>query len=307
MPNPNVRIITLQWVNNQMAGDELLELWKKVAGVWSLETTIPVAAIAEQTHEFSGLPGTTYRFAIRGRRDGSYRTDYQSANPDDWPAVSKLDHTAGQPTPVLAFTGWDRTSGVRQILTFSWTNFDTARPTRFWRDDGGGFDLIATIGAGVSTYEYEIQPGEEEETFDFYVDQAADDATSEPSNELSIYAGPEAPSNLSVSPPEPSYSNIWYGYNVEWSNASGSYSTRVEDDYCGAYTSRSLAGGGVSSYMELGLPKDSVMDPNGNVEAIIGVRVRHEVTSFAVLDVSEYVEISVPIDIASDETAIGTC
>lgn len=307
MPDPSVRVITLAWVNSQMAGDELLELWKKVAGTWSLIEAVPVDSTSEQTYEFSGVPGVAYVFQIRARRDGAYRTEYQSANPDDWPSASRLAYTAGMPTGVLTFVDWERTSAIRQILNFSWTNTDPARAVKFYRDDGGGFDLIATIAAGTSTYEYEIQTGEEATRLDFKIAQEDDDAVETFSNQqANIWAGPAEPTNLELKPPS-GYTNIWYGYEVQWITGQTGASTKVQDDYCGAFQTRTTSGAGVESRLELGLQKNSALDPNGNVEVTVNVRIRHEITAFAVTDVSDWVELAVPVDIASDETAYGSC
>lgn len=298
MPNPNIRLVTLQWINNAMAGDEQLELWLKFSGTWALSETIPVASTAEQSHEFSFSPGDKRSFQIRARRDGEYRSDYQSANPDDWPSVSLFEHTAGMPTPVLELNGWARTSGVRQILGFNFSNIATARPVKFYVDTGSGWTLVDTIAAGTLTYDYEI--GAESGTYvDFKIEQEDDDSAATPSNTLNLWAGPQAPTNLDTSPPT-GYGNIWYGYNVGWTNGTGGQ-TRVEDDYCGSFTSRALLASGFDSYMELGLPKASAMDPNGNTPYSISVRVRHEYTSFAVTDYSDYTEATIPLDIASDE------
>lgn len=305
--NPAERVITLQWVNSQMAGDESLELWTKVAGVWSLAETIPVDSTPEQTHEFTGAPGTAYVFQLRARRDGAYRTDYQSSDPDDWPSTSRLEYTAGLPVGVLALSGWSRTSGISQQLAFTFSNIDPARPVKFYRDDGGGFDLIDTIAAGTSTYAYIIGGGESGSYLNFQFTQEDDDAVAVTSNGINAYAGPAAPTNLTTDPPS-AYANIWYGYHVQWTTGQAGAETRLEDDYCGAYTARATnIGAGTEDYLYLGLQKDSAMDPNGNVEVSINVRVRHELTSFAVTDVSDWIEAAIPVDIASDETAYGAC
>lgn len=308
MPNPAVRTVVISWVNSAMAGDELLELWLKTAGSWALSETIPVASIAEQSHEFGFAPGAARSLQIRAKRDGVYRAGYDSTDPEDWPSGSRLDFTCGMPTGVLAFTGWARTSGVAHHLSFSFSNVDPARETKFYRDDGGGFDLIGTIAAGTSTYDYAIQSGEEATTLAFKITQANDDAVETPSNTLNVFAGPLAPTNLDTLPSSPGYSNVWYGYDIQWVSANVLYSTKVQDNYCGAFQTRATEPAGIQTKLETGLTKFSAASPNGNLEVMVDVRIRHEYTSFAVTDVSDWTELdNVPVDIAPDETAYGSC
>lgn len=287
MPNPNTRTITFQWINSQMSGDELLELWKKVAGVWSLVESIPVASTPEQTHEFTGSPGTKYSFQMRARRNGLYRADYQSTNPEDWPVGSRLDYTADLPVPVLARSltvPWQRTSATEQYLGFTFSNFDAARPIRFWRDAGAGFTNEATIAAGVNFYDYLIQGGEGATTLDFYVDQQDDDSASgPPSNTLAVYAGPVKPTLLAqTGGPDND------GYTAHWTNGTvpGGPKTRLSDHWTGVYQNRTLTAASATTGTVAGLESNDPAIPSLVVQ--VNVRARHEITQFAVTDVSEW-------------------
>lgn len=304
MPNPNLRTLILSWSNLGMAGDELLELWLKTGSSWALDSTIAVTSNPTQTHTFSLAPGTTYSFQIRARRGGVYRAGYTSGNPEDWPSGSRLDYTTGLPKPTLTFTGWARTSSTARHLSFTLGNLVSARGTRFYKSTNGGssFSLVATIGAGTSTYDYAIQGGEDGVDMVFYVDQLADDSTSNPSDHLTAYAGLEAPDTLAQSGTTPDF----YAYHATWNNNHAGVQTRIADHYDGVYTNRVLTAANATTGDVTGLPKSSAHGSNGNVPGPAYVRIRSELTSFTVTDVSKWVPndtgLLFQIDIANDET-----
>lgn len=300
--NPDVRNITVQWANNLTAGDEQVELWKKEgAGAWALAETVAVLPVDTQTHEFVGLDaGAIFAFQIRHSRGGTYRPDYESSDPDDWPAESLLEYTADMPVPVLVSNGWERTSGTDHVIHLSWSNTVTTRATKVYRDDGGGFDLIDTVPAGTDAYDYEIQSGEEATELDFKVAQADDDAAETDSNTITAYAGPAAPTNMAqVGGPN------WYEYSLSWTMGQAGAQTRISDHYTGSYQNRTLTVADLTSATVSSLEKNSAMEPNGNDTVDVLVRIRHEITQFAVTDVSQWVEQTFVVDIATDETAYG--
>lgn len=301
MSDPTTRAVTLQWLNNAMAGDELLELWLK-DGAWSLDSSIAVSPVSPQSHVFALSPGTSYSFQIRARREGSYRSGYTSSDPEDWPSGSRLDYTTGLPKPVVAFAGWARTSSTDQHLSLAFSNVDTARAVRVYRDAGGGFALVQTVGAGTLTYDYPIGGGESGLDLVFYIDQLADDATSNPSDQVTVYAGIEAPTMLEQIDPIGPLPN--YGYTAQWALGHAGAKTRVSDHWTGVYQDRVLTAASALSQAVGPLEQTSVSHTTNHDVSVI-VRVQHELTSFTVTDVSEWVSSSPNFSakIYDDETA----
>jgi len=112
-----LRDVTIAWDNVGMVGDEILEFWLNGGTGWTLSGSAPVEPQAGQQHTFAGLaPGDTYRLQIRARRGTLYREEYQSSNPDDWPAGSLLVYVTGLAAPTITAATWERTSASSERI-----------------------------------------------------------------------------------------------------------------------------------------------------------------------------------------------
>lgn len=307
---PGLRDITLGWTNTTMVGDEILEVWRRQgSGTWAEIGTMPVSLGATQTYLFEGLPtDTTYTVAIRARRGGIYRPEFDDADPGTWPSASKLTFTTQMPTIVLGFGGWARTSSTDSEMALTWTGNDPTRPTRIFRKpSGGSFAEVFEAAAGVGSYTYPVGVGEGETTLEFYADQETTAGAGPASNTLSAYAGLASPANVEHSPTLPS---SWYQYKVVWEMGLGAAgaSTRVQDDYIalGTFADRTLTAADATEYTVDPLEKtstDSETTEPPDQAVPIAVRVRHEITHFTVTDLSQWVELCpVVVKIADDES-----
>lgn len=303
----STRDVTLRWTNGSMVGDELLELWiKQAAGDWTLSATIPVEADDTQEHTFDELGANEdEQFQIRASRNGEYREEYRSDDPADWPATSYLAYTTEDSVPVLEAIVWDAESETAEHVTLAWTGTDPGRDTRVWKKIGAGaYAQIATVGAGLNTYDDAPDFGSETgEDLTYYIDQ--DGGT--PSNEETLAdLGLPAPQTLA----QMGATNRWYEYEVGWDMPANMSDlvTRVEDDYLcnGNYAAQVVTVAGAAGATNT-VQKDSAMDPNGNQPIVSSVRARHEVTIGMTTFTSAWRTINVNLEIAPDETAHNSC
>lgn len=139
--------IGVAWDNgviNPLTGGEIAEIWfhATTPDTWELKGQV-AASGASQTLNVAVDAGTAYEAQIRYRRGPYYRADYESADPDDWPAVSLSNTvTTTLATPVLS-TAWARVSATVERINLTWTGSQTAHS-----EVRRGATLLATIEPG---------------------------------------------------------------------------------------------------------------------------------------------------------------
>lgn len=301
------RVVTIQYDASEVVGDEEFELYMKIAaGAWALHST---GAMTDPTQEFelTGLEeGVEHRTQVRMVRSGRYRAEYSNPNPDLWPEQSLAIFTPGETdfaAPSINSAAWERTSGVAQSITVNATAnpAHTALAIQLLRDGVvvdevagphvGAIDLVDADPPIAATHAYTVRHR------DGFLVGAQSAATNR-------WAGPDKPVNLV----QPS-AGTWYDYTIQWDAPPAGAVTRVADQYlCPAvWAERGVTASDAVTFTEPSLEKNSLLMPNGNAPASFLARARHEVTAFAVTDVSEWVQVSIDTEIASDETAFESC
>lgn len=293
-----------------MVGDETVELWlKRGAGAWALEQSVAADTSNPpyQDFEIDGLEsGLQHTAQIRVFRDGRYRAGYIGGDPEAWPEQSRIDFIPGAeaaPAPEIIAGEFERTSGVAHQVTLTITpnalaldlDLDILR-------DGV---VVGTVpGPHVGDVEF-IDEDPPIATAAFYTARhrqfTLNGVESDPFRQ---WIGPPAPTDLE----QIGDMENWYGYEVQWTNVAGA--TRVRDDWHNTvpWTNRALLVSGESSFLiDGGLEKESPDDEGGPPDEVVldgcTVEVRHEVSSFAVVDVSEWVDVGVTVLRAGNETA----
>lgn len=304
MPN---RDVVLRYTSHEMVGDETVELWlKRGAGDWALESSGPVDTSNPPFMDFEvlGLESEVQHVAqVRVFRDGRYRAGYLGGDPEDWPDQSRIDFIPGAvaaPAPTIVSAEFERTSAVAHRMNVT----ITPNPGALDLDldlyrDGVLVDTMPGPHVGDVVISDEDPPIATSRTYTARHRQFTLDGTL--SDPLVAFVGPPAPSDLAQIAPNPDY----YAYTIEWTNNGVSPSTRVRDDWpVAGFVNRALYGSGVTTHNEDPLEKNSLkMEGADEIAAFLTVEVRHEVTAFAVTDVSEWVGIMADAIEHDDETA----
>ena len=187
--------IYVAWDNgvvHPLTGGEIVELWMhaKTADTWTLVDEMAASGASQTDHLTTILagkaqvdPGLNYELQIRYRRGPYYRADYAATDPASWPSGS-LSNTAQTwiLPPVLTSATWSRVSATVEQVALAWTG-SLVTDSIVYRNAVA----IATVPAGTMTYD---DVGVTGETSNVYTVTQKGDVESNPSNALTVWAGP---------------------------------------------------------------------------------------------------------------------
>lgn len=299
-----LRTVTVRYTMHDMTGDETIEVWlKRGDDPWGLEYTVDVDDPPTQDFELTGLDADVEHVVqLRATHEGRYRAGYLDSDPELWPAGSRFEFVAGGFTadaPTITDTSWARTSGVSTTTTIEVTPDPDflANDLELLRD-GVVVDTVAGPHVGpvnmtdvdpplAATHAYTAR----------HVSGGLHGTLSAPTNR---WAGPLTPSGLAqTAGPD------FEAYTAEWTVEEPGAATRVSDHWIGSYQNRTVtaADAATATIASPPLEIDSLsVFPTHDVD--VNVRVRHELTAFAVTDVSEWSDdVLFSVTIADDETA----
>lgn len=295
------RDVTLRATWHELVGDETYEIWlKRASAAWALEDTGAVIADAFDQQEFVLLSldeGVQYAGQIRLKRAGRYRAGYLSADPDTWPAQSRVDFTPGSlegvSPPTIASAVWARTSGTTTTITLSITLADATKSTKVYRNGV----LVATLDPGDTGY---VDNNPELATTHVYRARHSDLSLDGPfSDPLECFAGPLPPTDFVQSPPLDDFGR----YTITWN--SGGNPVRLEDDFACADTFVLVFDNPTQPYER---DTEDHHSPAGTPRHVVfQARIRAEVTSFSVTDVTDWATIDVECDIEDTNTEYNSC
>lgn len=162
------RTVRVAHTNNLHAGNETIEVFRRVAGgAWALFHSY--AATGDPT-QYVDLPGwqalDSYEVAIRYTRDGRATSGYSAADPDLWGAETaagaRAEIDVPCSVPVLTAAAWDRNGlGVGEI-TAAWTLAETGVTFELEdaADPAGPFAVVTTAAALATGVVYEPPSGQ---------------------------------------------------------------------------------------------------------------------------------------------------
>ncbi len=144
---------TLAWTNNDYAGDEGVEIFLKIDGVWTLVATRPITGPTQsyQLDTMQSLSAGTV--ALRLSRGTIVQAGYTGSNPDTWAgatvAGAKAAYSIGCATPVLNAPVWSRTSSSAQKHALTWTlaALGVGFEVEAAASSGGPWTVVATLAA----------------------------------------------------------------------------------------------------------------------------------------------------------------
>lgn len=266
-----VDTITVAWTNNSIDGDEFVEVWMKpTAGSWSRKASV-LALGGTQNTDVAGLAaGTDHSIALRYRRGPYYSpSSSDSSDPSLWPAAQKATGTTLLNAPTLDSTSWDRTGAGAEKNILNWTNTHASKTTKVFRDGG----LIATVAAGVVTYDDTAAVGETDEVYKLR--HVGDSNESPDSNSLTQWTGPDQPPTIT------SLTDGTLSYNVIWTNGDATLKTEVWSD-------TPVAGLVLDATENAGVTTSNAAPAGANNGDNCLVKIRHKATEFGVDDFSKY-------------------
>jgi hypothetical protein len=290
----------------------VLELWVRVHGdPWP---ALPTKSVAIQISKYqdvivTGLTAnTTYDLAWRHRLGTQYTLGYQDPDPDNWSptaiANSVCDSAVTTTNNLRNWVSavWSRTGVATEKVALTWTGGDLGDTSDLEKsvDQGANWTAVATVGAGIETYDY-APAGGEEETYVWFRVKATTGSTW--STTLIVWIGPQQPlgysSNNSTSayvggPPKVWMFSLFDPTNpfvplqalctVEWVNG-GASDTEVWYATQAAPTIFILA-----DTVSNPLHETTFTVPND--EGWVDVKVRHKATAFGTDDFSDWSEIA---------------
>lgn len=306
-----LRNITLQAAINEMAGGETWELWiKPEGGAWAMHSSGAVSALASPpSFAVNGLAeGVVHTAQLRAARDGRYRTGYLNADPDTWPAQSRLSFMPGAPelsAPTIGTAVWERVGFLTQrtVVTVTPNASQLGLTLQLLRGDV----IVATANGPHSGAPIQmVDPNPPLAADHAYTARHVDLTLEGPrSAVVHRWSGPNAPTGLNQSGAGA------YRYNVAWTVTVAGAVTRIEDNYrCGAeFAHRHTSAVNAVSSPTLFVEEEHLTDDGNPIFVGFGVRARHEVTSsFGPVDVSDWNESSVSgVQIMDNETAYNSC
>lgn len=269
---------TLTVDHNDSDGDETMEIWiRPTGGSWELAASVAVNGLAQQDVALTGkLTGTDYDYAGRYRRGAYYTSGYEdSSDPTQWATYVADAFLTTMDAPTLDSLTWQRNNNSEEEIGVQFTPAHADRDVVIKR---GAVEVTtitaATHGGAQYTYHDTGITGEATNSYETFHRTADVDG---PTASDSLWGGPVAPSALSVTP-------IGFCYNASWTNGNTSAETEIEsknidlsEDWHLDHTE--LAGGS----------SESNICPTGwGATEEFDVRVRHKLTSFSVVDYSDY-------------------
>lgn len=271
---------TVGFTNIDADGDETVEVWLKRAGTWSRKVSVGCNGLASQTVGLSGLyAGTAYDVAFRYRRGTSYTAGYTSADPDDWPAISRGSFTTTITAPTIASSLWERTSAISTRIALSFTLADPAERLEVMKD---GVSAVI-LAPGVDSWD-DVDPvlGAEYSYVAHHL--AVDDTPGPDSDPVAVFAGPPAPTIIGVWSTSSSFGNAEFVRNTS------------DPDVIVEQHQQHASGGAFFLQVEYEVAWGNI----AHVEKLfvgdeVPIKLRNRITAFGVDDYSAYAEDVVPI------------
>jgi len=289
------RSIDLTWDNILNAGGAATPTAADLAEIWARrENGKPWAKVADNIVLAGGddaatvivqLYATAHEVAIRVKRNGIFNAAYQSSNPKDWPAVSRMITPVTEMTvaPTLAVNRWERTSASVEKLVFDVTGLVDQDNVDVYleKDVGAGFVAAAgPVPSNTGSIEYPAAGGEGETTIAFRARYENAAQTGPNGGTLNAWMGPQtAPSAMDIVPDFPGSG----AYNTSWTPGalagSSGWSTEVHGDVDGGgFSLQATASPGVNQAI-IALPC-----PTTTATA----KARHKATAFGVDDFTDF-------------------
>ncbi len=241
---------------------------------------------------------------IRLERAGRYRAGYLTSDPDSWPASSRVEFVPGElvgsGAPSIDAGTWERTSGTETAITLTITPDDLAVDLKVLR---GGVLLETLAGpfAGPTVEYVDVDPAIAE-AHEYTARHTAGGLDGPLGDPLTVFAGPPAPASLA----QTSAPDHFGGYEIAW--VSGSVDVRVQDDFLCALEYVDVVPVAVTDTEAMEVLYETDLSPDHGTQNVeVHVRVRAEVETFSVLDVSAWVTILVTLDVYDDNADYGSC
>lgn len=302
------RTIVTQFNANEVIGDETYEVWlKHESDAWAL---VDAGAVESPTQQFT-LPGLIdgdhYAMQTRMTRAGRYRVGYLSADPETWPVGSRLEFTVGSLIDVGAPTldavdDWVRVDADHSKFVVHITPNDTSQDLQLLRDNVVIHTFTAPLASPI-VYDDVDSPLGVDHTWK--ARHIAGTLVGPNSGTITKFAGPAPVAGFTQTSAFDNYGT----YTVDWTD--DGRTVRIQDDYlCVATTFSDLTATpytGLSTHTE---NKETTEIPEGAVQSIaFHARIRAEVTTFGVTDVSAWdqILIQMTIDDPDDDTNFNTC
>lgn len=304
------RTITIHSVTNDLVGDETYEAWlKHESDAWTLVDAGDVDQVSgAQDFVFPGLiDGADYSLQLRMKRAGRYRIGYLSGDPESWPAGSRLDFTVGSLIDVGAPTfdaldDWVRVDADHTKFTVHITPDDTTQNLELYRDGVLVHTFVQPLASPIVYDDVDPPLGVDHA---YKARHVAGTLGGPFSATLTKFAGPPPATGFDQTSPLDTYGK----YTVSWDNDARTY--RLEDDWrCVSTTFELVTGGAAITTGTHEEQKETTEIPEGATQSVFcHARVRAEVTTFGVTDVSAWEETVVEclIDDPDDDTQHNTC
>lgn len=155
--------VTLTWQVTDVLNSDVAEIHQREGGIgsdgWSL---IAVLDGSKRSHEVQGLlPGRSYGFAIRYKRDGRVKAGYELADASTWPAASRAVVTTGINAPSITGSSQQQRADGLWDVTISWINAhnDPRITTDLWKLADGDWVRIAQGITGTSAVNAGVPSG----------------------------------------------------------------------------------------------------------------------------------------------------
>lgn len=299
------RDITLQMQWNDLAGDETYELWLlHESDGWLLDQTGDVVPDIDNLQDFiisTLIEGDNYSAQMRAKRAGRYRAGYLTADPETWPSISRVDFVPGAlvgvGAPVINSAVWERTSSSATDITLSINADNVNKNLKIYRDGVAITTLIAPFVNPITYVDPDPVTGVNHEYTARHTVGFLDGAFSAP---VDCFAGPLPPTGVT----QTSSTTDFGSYTIGWS--AGGADVQVQDDFVCAGTFANQGGLTTASsyhrFVEIDLSPD-----HGTQDAIFQARVRAEITTFSVTDITDWVTIPVECLIYDDNTEFNSC
>lgn len=298
------RDVVFRETSHDMTGDETVEVWlKRGDDPWELYDSLPVDTSTPPYMEFEllGLDEDVDHVAqVRVQREGRYREGYLGDDPEQWPEESRFEFVPGAdalPAPTIVSAEFERTSAMAHEVNVTVTPNAGALAYKLQLlRDGVVVDEVDGPHVGDVVLTDANPPIATNRVYTArHIQFTLEGVESDP---LTRWVGPDAPTDLDQSGEIDDY----YHYQVTWTNVAGSI--RVRDNWpVAGFINRTLAAPGTTTH-DQDVEKESLeMEGSDETVTTCTVEIRHEVTSFAVTDVSEWVSTVVSITMHNDETA----
>lgn len=185
--DPRYRSIRLAWLNNDAAGNEIVQVFAKAAGgAWALVRSIVVGAGSQLGSWDTALPVTAYELAMRYVVVNVPAVGYESTDPDAWTAPTAADSkttvNSSAETPVLSATAF---AGASTPITLSWATAQLECPYLVEKNIGAGWvTVVADLEA--TSYPYPVPGAELNTTVQFRVTPKRGTVAGTTSNTVSV-------------------------------------------------------------------------------------------------------------------------